>query len=340
MPIGMVGGLTMNESTGQAAAFAGFIDLAAEKLGGRVMEANDEFFAAKENLLKPGRGVFLPDKYTDRGKWMDGWETRRRRTSGHDWCEVQLAFPGVIHGIDVDTNHFLGNAPSYASIDAKSGDAGEWVELVPKTALMPGSQNLFSVANRNVWTHLRLNIYPDGGVARMRVYGEVSVDWTQMDPDAVIDLASLTNGGRAVGCSDMFFSPMNNLIQPSQPVNMGDGWETRRRRGMGYDWVLIELARPGMIDRLEIDTAFFKGNYPDQCSVDACLSPDESIDILSWPDVEWRQVLPKTKLGPDQNHVFAGELQNQGPFTHIKLNIFPDGGVSRFRVIGKVAHGV
>lgn len=323
-----------------AAAFAGFIDLAAEKIGGQALSCNDEFFAEKENLLKEGRGIFIPDKYTDRGKWMDGWETRRKRTPGHDWCVIKLGLPGVIHGVDIDTNHFLGNNPAFASIDAAHSATGDWIEILPRSPLNPGAQNLFAIGNRQPWSHLRLNIYPDGGVARFRVYGDVHKDWTNLKPGEVVDLAAIANGGRSVACSDMFFSSMHNLIMPGRAANMGDGWETKRRRGVGYDWVIVKLGRPGLIQQLEIDTNHFKGNFPDECSVDGCLAPDENIDILTWNDIEWSQVLPRQKLQASHQHYFDKQIKNFGPFSHLKLNIFPDGGISRFRVLGTVAPGI
>lgn len=166
----------------------GLIDLAAERVGGRAMLASDEFFAEKENLLKPGRGTSIPDKYTDRGKWMDGWESRRKRTPGNDWCIVKLGFPGMIKAVDVDTNHFLGNHPPLASMDATAdevslpllvNDASHWTQVLPKSPLIAGSQNVFMINNDKRWTHVRLNIYPDGGVARLRVYGTVVPDWNK-----------------------------------------------------------------------------------------------------------------------------------------------------------------
>src|SRR3954462_4212768 len=230
----------------------GLVDLAAARVGGAALIANDEFFAEKENLLKPGRGVFIADKYTDRGKWMDGWESRRRRTPGHDWCVVQLGLRGIIRQVDIDTNHFLGNHPPFASLDAvcltnalpKEIDALSWTPVLEKSPLLPGSQNLFAIASDQTWTHLRLNIFPDGGVARFRVYGVVVPDWSKVKPGELVDLAAVENGGVPLACSDMFFSSMNNLIMPGRSENMGDGWETKRRRGPGFDWIILKLDGP------------------------------------------------------------------------------------------------
>ncbi|MGH7492641.1 MAG: allantoicase [bacterium] len=330
------------------ATFTGLIDLAAERVGGQALHANDEFFAPKENLLKPGRGVFVPDKYTDNGKWMDGWETRRKRVAGHDYCLIKLGIPGAITGVDVDTNHFLGNHPPYASIEAcdveekdlekiLTAAQTEWTIILPKSPLKPGSQNLFAVASARRWTHVRLNIFPDGGVARLRVYGVALPDFTRVKPEEPIDLVAIENGGRPLACSDMFFSPMENLIMPGRAVNMGDGWETRRRRGPGFDWIILKMGAPGFIKRVEVDTNHFKGNYPDTCSLEACASQAQAGDDLSQPEVNWTEILPKTKLQAHNRHFFEQELRAGGPYTHVRLNIFPDGGVSRLRVWGVLA---
>ncbi|HWP81337.1 MAG TPA: allantoicase [Bacteroidota bacterium] len=328
-------------------AFAGLIDLASERLGGRVLVASDEFFAEKENLLKSGAAIFIPDKYTRRGKWMDGWETRRRRTPGHDWCIIKLGCAGALHGVDIDTSHFLGNNPSYASIEACSLEGNPsaelltkqtvgWEEILPKSPLKAGSHNVFALQAERRWTHIRLNIYPDGGVARLRLFGTVIPDWRSYKKGSVLDLAAVENGGVAVAASDMFFSPMNNLLMPGRATNMGDGWETRRRRGPGHDWVIVKLGRPGLIKKIEVDTNHFKGNYPDQCSIDTCYEPSRSVDALTWPDVPWMEILPRTKLSPHARHFFQRELKNVHQATHVRLNIYPDGGVSRLRVWGTI----
>ncbi len=336
----------MNAADSTASAPAGLVDLAAERLGGRAILANDEFFAEKENLLRPGRGIFIPDKYTDRGKWMDGWETRRRRTPGHDWCVVQLGLRGIIKQVDIDTNHFLGNHPPFASLDAvcltndfpSDVDAVEklsWTEILAQSPLKPGSQNLFAVTSDGTWSHVRFNIFPDGGVARLRVYGMVVPDWTKLKPGELIDLAAIENGGMPLACSDMFFSSMNNLIMPGRSENMGDGWETKRRRGPGHDWIILKLGLAGAIRKIEVDTNHFKGNHPDMCSIEGCAAPGASVDKLN--DARWSELLPKTKLQAHTQHLFERELSSIGNCTHLRLNIYPDGGVSRLRVWGTAA---
>ncbi len=331
--------------------FTELIDLASEKIGGKALICTDDFFAEKENLLKEGRGIFIEDKYTDRGKWMDGWESRRKRTEGHDWCIIQLGASGVIKGLDIDTNHFLGNHPPFASVEVCNIDGNPsteqlcsndvvWTEITAKSHLDPGSQNFFEVTNDQVWTHLRLNIFPDGGVARLKVYGEVYKNWSLVNSDELIDLASAVNGAKSISCNDMFFSHMDNLLMPGRGVNMGDGWETKRNRTPNNcDWVIVKLAHQGEISKILVDTCHFKGNYPDTCSIEGLNVTDNNIDWNS-ENLDWKEILPKSKLQADFEHHYENEIQNKASFTHIRLNIFPDGGISRLRLFGFIKNSV
>ncbi len=326
----------------ESPAFTQLTDLAAERLGGKVLYATDDFFAEKENLIAPTRGVFIADKYTDRGKWMDGWESRRKRVSGHDWAVIQLATSGKIKGFDIDTNFFLGNHPPHASIEAiyienadgiTDWDTLSWKEILPKSHLDAGSQNFYESNSDAIYTHLRLHIYPDGGVARLRVYGEVFKNWDTFDASQEIDLLAAINGGQAIACNDMFFSAMSNLIMPNRGANMGDGWETKRNRTPNNrDWVILKLAHKGTVDRIIVDTCHFKGNYPDSCSIEACFADND--DVVN--NATWQTLLPQQKLSADFIHEFTKEVNTLGAVTHIRLNIFPDGGVSRLRIFGKI----
>jgi allantoicase len=332
------------------ATFTGLIDLASAGLGGRSLGTSDEFFAGSENLVLPGRGVFIAGKFTERGKWMDGWESRRKREQGYDWCVLELGVAGTVLGFDIDTNHFVRNHPPFASVDglhARKGTpieeltAMKWTELLAQSALRPGSQNLFAAASAQPVSHLRLNIFPDGGVARFRAFGKALPDWGRAEQDEatraqvspeLVDLAAVVNGGLALACSDDFFGPMNNLLLPGRAENMGGGWETSRRRGPGHDWILIQLGGRGVAEVVEVDTNHFMGNYPDRCSIDVIDAPGSRItDLIK--STAWSPAIPEKKLEAHTRHFFpaAGRV----PATHVRLNILPDGGASRLRVWGR-----
>ena len=326
--------------------FTDLVDLASGKLGGAVLFANDEFFAPKENLLRPSAAIWKEGKYTDRGKWMDGWETMRRRSprleEEFDWCIVRLGAAGRIRGVTVDTAFFRGNFPSHCAIEACSadpksdiaellGEKTKWTEILPKSALNGDSQNNFAIDSAERATHVRLKIFPDGGVARLRVYGDVLPDWESLRKrDSEIDLAAAENGGTVPLASDMFFGHRINLIMPGLARDMSDGWESQRRRGPGNDWCIIKLGTSGKITRVEVDTSHFKGNYPESCSID--VGRGDALDSIAW-----QELLPNTKLQPHTRHTLVHELADLGDVTHARLNIFPDGGVSRLRLYGRIA---
>lgn len=318
------------------AAFRGLIDLAAAAYGGVAILANDEFFAEKDNLLRAHAAVWKEHEYTDRGKWMDGWETRRRREPGYDWCIIRLGLPGVIRGVVVDTAFFRGNFPAECAIEACTiagpdlaavlDPATEWTPIVARSPLAGDTQNEFEVASEQRFTHLRLNIFPDGGVARLRVHGEVRPDWPRLGRyGGLVDLAALEHGGWSEACSDMFFGARQNLIAPGRPVNMSDGWETRRRRGPGHDWNLIRLGAPGTIRRVELDTTHFRGNAPGRVQIEAEAG-----------DGQWHMLLPDTAVQPHTRHFFEDELRVLGEVRRVRLNVYPCGGVARLRVLAEL----
>jgi allantoicase len=323
-------------------------DLASARLGGRALIANDEFFAGKESLLNPDPAIFIPGKFTEFGKWMDGWETRRRREPGHDWCIIKLGLPGIIRAVNIDTAHFKGNQPEAATIEALEVDGDPapeglaapglgWSLIVPRTLLNPSSEHVVAVDSPHRWTHLRLNIFPDGGVARLRIHGTVLPDWKRLISSGdAINLAAIENGGRVIACNDMHFGSRHSLIMPGRAANMGDGWETRRRRGLTggeHDWTIIQLGRRGFIEKIEVDTNHFKGNYPESCMIEVCDAPQAS-ELATNSQLVWTQILRRTKLGPSRQHYFEN-LAASVPCTHARLNIYPDGGISRLRLHGR-----
>ena len=328
--------------------FTDLIDLASEKLGGEVLAANDDFFAEKENLINSAAPVWIKGKYTENGKWMDGWETRRRRSprlnEKYDWCVIRLGAPGEIKGVVVDTAYFSGNFPSHCSIEACTVDGQpsteslisadtNWTEILPIAELQGDSRNRFEISGTSRVTHVRLKIYPDGGVARLRVHGLVMPDWTELEKnDSEIDLAAAVNGGDVPLASDMFFGHRHNLIMPGPARDMSDGWETKRRRGPGHDLCIVKLGTPGTIKRVEVDTSHFKGNYPESCSLEGGVSESSDLDAI-----RWQELIPNQSLHAHERHVFVDEIADIGAITHVRFNIYPDGGVSRLRLMGRIA---
>jgi allantoicase len=287
--------------------------------------------------------VWIADKYDDNGKWMDGWESRRKRTAGHDHAVVRLAAPGVILGFDVDTSHFTGNYPPACRIEGctVTGDPGAataWTEILPMTPLGPSAHHYLGSGSASVWSHVRLHIYPDGGVARLRVYGEPEID-AATHAGKTLDLASGLNGGRVVAYSDAHYGAFHRLLAPGRGLDMGDGWETRRRRTPGNDWIIVALGARGILEAVEIDTAHYKGNYPDSFSILAAdLGRGVGVlgDAIVASSMFWPELLGPQKLKADAIHKF-GRVNDLGPVTHVRLNIFPDGGVSRLRLFGRLA---
>ena len=322
--------------------FTQWANLAQPRLGARVAYATDDFFAAKERLIEQRDPIFVPGKFDEHGKWMDGWESRRKRDPGHDFCIIRLGAPSVIRGLDIDTTHFTGNFPPAASVEACVCDddlptEDSWHEIQSRMELMGDSHHFVRIEDERSFSHLRLHIYPDGGVARLRVYGEVRPLWDRTDPDTAVDLFALENGGRALVCNDEHFGSMHNLNVPGRGINMGDGWETARRRVPGNDWVVLVLGGPGTVERVEIDTAHFKGNYPDKASLQAAFLSDFRLEDLGEQSASWETLLPPVKLEMDRQHVFSEQINSVGIISHVRLNIFPDGGISRLRLFGRIS---
>ncbi len=332
-----------------------YTDLLDERVGGRALACSDEWFAECTNLVKHADPIFREGHFVDTGQWMDGWESRRsfgrraRLASGvdFDWCTLQLGIVGVIHGVDIETTHFKGNAPEFASLEGAFVEGGvegeidettQWHELVPHSATAADAHNLFAVSSDQAVSHVRLKMFPDGGVARLRTWGEPHISEHLFESSALLDLASVVHGGRGILCNDMFYSSPSNLLMPQPGINMGDGWETRRRRDSGHDWCVIKLGLPGMIKKVIMDTAHFKGNYPDRFSLEVVNTDRDDLDAA---DIPWQLMIDENYLEAHREHIFEAELllSDAGAFSHVRLNIFPDGGVSRLRVLGTPAAG-
>ena len=323
--------------------FTDLIDLASERLGAAVLWANDEFFAPKEALLKAAPAEWREGAYTERGKWMDGWETRRRREPGYDWCLVKLGAPGVVRGVVIDTAFFRGNYPHEAQVEGcavagvvdpvalDTDDTMTWVTLVPRSPLVGDAKNAFAVSHGGRITHLRLRIYPDGGVARLRVHGDVRLDPAMPLAGREIDVAAMENGGFVEVCSDMFFGHRQNLILPGRSTHMGDGWETKRRRGPGHDWTIVRLGARATLRRIELDTDHYKGNAPGSVRLEWCDDAGATLEQLLASSA-WKELVPSSKVQPHERHQWSAPAGVTA--THVRLSIYPDGGVARLRLLG------
>ncbi|GGC93962.1 allantoicase [Undibacterium terreum] len=318
-------------------------NLADPRLGAATLATSDDFFAEMSRMLNPEPAVFIPGKYDTNGKWMDGWESRRKRVNGYDWCVLKLARAGVIKGVDIDTSHFTGNYPPAASLEGAYVADGapdaqtQWTEILPSVNLQGNSHHYHEVGSEQAYTHLRLNIYPDGGVARLRVYGQPQANWAEADRKQLFDLIAMENGGYVVAANNQHFGLASNMLMPGRGVNMGDGWETRRRREPGNDWCIIALAQPGIVEKIEVDTCHFKGNYPDGCMIQAANVVGGTDSSLITQSMFWPVLLGEQKLQMDHQHYYAEQIAKLGPVTHIRFNMFPDGGVSRLRLWSRLA---
>ena len=311
--------------------FRGLPNLAARTLGATVIWTNDDFFADVHQLIAPGPPDFDAREFGPRGKVYDGWETSRRRATGradHAVAIVRLAAPGVVRGLVIDTTHFKGNFPPAATVegttllgypDRAAILEAVWRPLVVNAGLEADGANLIAVDGvEQLITHVRLTLHPDGGVARLRVYGVVVPDPRVLGGRP--DLAATTNGGIVIGASNWFYSSPANALGRGTAAVMSDGWETARRRDDGNDWMTIRLGCPGVLTHAVVDTSRFVGNSPSHAQL---TDADSGIVLLE-----------RTSLLPDTEHVFR--LRPAGPVCSVRLDIYPDGGISRLRMRGSV----
>jgi allantoicase len=320
--------------------FTDLPDVASRALGGSVVHADDELFAASDNLINPGPPEHDPRAFGPRGKVYDGWETRRRRTPGHDTALVRLGVRSEVAGVVVDTAWFTGNYPprvgvdgvdlsGYPSVDELRDAA--WKPLVPVSDVRGDTRNAFVVDGAPACTHVRLTLHPDGGVARLRVHGRPVPQRALLT--GTVDLAALENGGDVVDCSDAFYASARNLLLPGRARTTAEGWENARRRDGGNDHVTVRLAGTSTIRRLVLDTSRFVGNAPGEALVRGCTGPPTGSDAGRWVTL-----LPRTRLQPDTRHVFVVEPDAATSVVdHVRLDVFPDGGLARFRVLGELS---
>jgi len=318
----------------------GLIDLAQSRLGSTIVYKTDEFFAPAKRIINPWPPIFKEGVFDKHGKWMDGWETRRKRTKGHDYLILKLGKPGMINKVDVDTSYFSGNHPNHISLQACSTNKKipdkntKWKTIIKKSRTKANSHHFFNIKSKIFFTHVKLNIFPDGGVARLRIYG--SMKTKKNLTKGIQNLTSVINGSVPIACNNEHFGRAENILAPGKGKNMGDGWETRRSRGKNFDWIIIKCATAGRIDKIQIDTHHFKGNYPDKCSIQASYIANKlSSKNIVQNSKRWKLLLNKTKLYAHKKHNFKNKIMNNKKLNYIRINIFPDGGISRVRIFGK-----
>ena len=318
------------------------INLAEPRLGSKVIFKTDDFFASANRIINSDPPIFKEGVFDKHGKWMDGWETRRRRRKGFDYLIIKLGKPGKIFNVDIDTAHFSGNQPTHASLQAcysnkkKPNNKSRWITILNKKKLDPNKNHNFNIKNKSIFTHIKLNIYPDGGVARLRIFGEIEMKNVNFG-SKMINLCSMLNGASIIGCNNEHFGRAENILAPGKGKNMGDGWETKRSRGKNFDWLIIKFGYPGKINKIEIDTHHFKGNYPDSCSVQAAyISKKISNNSIVRKSNKWKLLLNKAKLNANKKHSFNSKTMQKNKINFIRINIYPDGGISRIRAFGKV----
>ena len=317
------------------------IDLAQKRLGSKIVYQTDEFFAKANRIIDSKEPIFIPNKFDNHGKWMDGWETRRKRKKGNDYLIIRLGKEGVVSKININTLYFNGNQPEFASIEAcysekKIPDKKEkWKIILSKKKTKPNYNNIFKIKNKSVFTHIKLNIFPDGGVARLRIYGKIVID-KKFFGKKIINLSALSNGASIIAFNNEHFGKAENILAPGKSKNMGDGWETRRSRGKNFDWIIFKCVA-GKINNIQIDTHHFKGNYPDKCSIQASyLSHKINTKSIIQKSNKWKIILNKVKLHAHKKHNFGNKLIKNITVNYVRINIFPDGGIARVRIFGKV----
>ena len=303
-----------------------YINLCSPVIGTKIYEYSDQFFGLASRLLKDEPPVFKDGVYDKNGKWMDGWETRRKRNKGHDYLILKLGRPGKIHKVDIDTSYFNGNQPNKVSLDAcysknkLPGKNSRWINILKKSTTKPNSHHFFNIKNKSIFTHVKLNIYPDGGVARIRIYGEMKIN--KKFGKKITNLTSVLSGATPIACNNEHFGRAENVLAPGAGKNMGDGWETRRSRGKNFDWLILKCATAGKINKIQIDTHHFKGNYPDKCSVQAAyLNNQNSPKSIVNKSKNWKLLLGKVKLHAHKKHNFNNKLMKNKNYSSLARSV-------------------
>ena len=321
-----------------------YINLTSNVLGTKVLYCSDDFFADATRMLKPSPPVFIADKYDNNGKWMDGWESRRRRDGGNDFCFLKLGNKSIVKGFNINTMHFSGNhAPAISILGCSIEDDKNivtnkrinWLSLLDKTKLIEDSNNFFDATDNKEVTHLKITIYPDGGIARLITYGNICFD-DSLYKKTSVNVIAITTGAKVIYVNNEHFGKLANILSEHKPLSMADGWETRRRRTSGNDFAIIEFAKPATIRKIIVDTSFFKGNYPDSFVISAQYIKNLDYKVINLQSNFWHKLASQHKLSANCVHTIKVDntYKNQ-VFTHVRFDIFPDGGVARLKLMGR-----
>ena len=324
-------------------SYKGLIDLAQPRLGSKVIYKTDEFFGSAKRLISPEKPIWKEGVYDKNGKWMDGWETRRKRSNGNDYLIIKLGKPGLIKNIDIDTSFFNGNQPEYISLEGsnsvilKNDRNVIWKKIIKKSKVFPNKNNQFKSTTNSTFKYIKLNIFPDGGIARLRLFGNIKVDSKKISKNKLIELSSILNGASIIATNNEHFGKAENILAPGNSLNMGDGWETRRRRGKGkgkgYDWVIVKFGIPGIVKSIRVGTKHFKGNYPNHCTFQSSYVSNSKRFNMNQSN-KWKYLTKKIKLYPNKIHNIKKNIIHKEISNYIKLNIYPDGGISRIKIFG------
>ena len=302
------------------------IDLASDRLRGYVLASSDQACTSHVGLL----GSNAPNS-------EGGWRTRRRRDTGHDWAILRLGVPGILESLELETDddrptHILlegCSAPHTCPVDKLK----DWETLVSKSVLEDSSSHRFAITSGKRYTHLRLSIFPDGSITRLRALGHPVPAWMAPGgaPPGSLDLAAVANGAELNDWSDSRSGVPTSLIYPGSRSDKTPGWTTRRRRQSGHEWVTIRLGAAGRVVGVTFDTEGLEGDIPAKVSLEG--SSAEKVPA----EGEWQGVLPAVPALPNTEHHFSAEVEDNSDIRWVRLKLHPDGGMTRLRVWGELS---
>ena len=318
--------------------YLNLIDLALIRNGAEIISFSNDFLGQAENLLKSEPINYDENLYDENGKIYDGWGSKRSRNiDNEDWVIIKLGNIGKINLINIDTTFFSNNSPMFVSLEGVLLDKEEifeednikWQTILKPVNVQPDKQNIFFIEENKSINYVRLRIYPDGGISRLRLFGVPDL----IESEESLDYASIINGGKVILSSDTYYGHMNNLIKPHVPLNSNDGWGTMRRRNDGNDWIIVKLGKTINLEEILINTQHFIGNFPEFCKVES-LNDIKLTDLEVFKTKKWQLLRDDYKMFAGHEHRIT-KFEHNDQVSHIKISIYPDGGISRVKIIGK-----